>query len=237
MITCPVCAAPNGDLDVVCVSCGGFLQQRIENLDLFATGWGLIERPARTFHTIAIARHKNFSLLLAAAAGIPLAFLFFRAVHAGEAAGGLLPIVAAALAAGPPAGIAAVLAGATAAWAAGAVTGAAVRWRNAFAVAAWGLLPVVMAGIVVVPLELLSFGEFLFSRNPGPSLLRPGTYLLLLGLDILFAAWALFLEAAGMRAVVGARPWWRALAVGAAALAPAAAAFLWLVHAFSRPAP
>ena len=66
---CPICQHENHHLAVVCVSCGSYLQTRVDNLDLFATAGKLIERPRQAFHAIAISRHKNYTILLATLSG------------------------------------------------------------------------------------------------------------------------------------------------------------------------
>jgi len=77
MITCPVCGTRNHHLTIVCGSCGGFIQGRVENLDLFSTIWKLIERPRAAFLSISLSRYKNYSTIVPSVAGIGLVFAFF----------------------------------------------------------------------------------------------------------------------------------------------------------------
>lgn len=59
MINCPVCYSDNDELEIVCKSCRGFLQTKVDNINLFETLWGLIENPSKTFKNIAIAKSAD----------------------------------------------------------------------------------------------------------------------------------------------------------------------------------
>ena len=81
MLKCPVCGTENGDLDTVCRSCKGFIQAKVDTLDLFSTAWGLMDQPRRTFRRIALAKTKNYVILLSAGIGIALVYLYFWHWH------------------------------------------------------------------------------------------------------------------------------------------------------------
>ncbi len=218
MIRCPVCGTNNHHLAVVCTSCGGFLQTRVENLDLFQTAWNILERPARTFHLIAIARHKNYMLVLAAIAGIALTFLTFWIIKAGDHTTSLVNLLAAGLAVGPPAGIVVNGLIALSLFAAARAGGTSIRFRNAYAMTSYALVPVVISVVILLPLELMSFGIYFFTANPSPYVLKPVSYLLLLGLDGTFGIWSLVLYLVGIQRLSNLR-WPRVVALGAASLA------------------
>ncbi len=228
MIVCSVCRTENHHLAITCRSCGGFLQAKVENLDLFSTAWGVIERPRRAFRTIGLAVHKNFAYVLAATSGIAFVFLAFWIVKAGDQAESLLNIIAAALAVGPFFGIAALLAGAALAQAVSSIVRAPLTFRNCFALFAWSMVPVVISLLVVMPVEILSFGQFFFTTNPSPLVLRPVSYVILLGLDGLFALWTLLLQFAGLKTLLQ-NGWGKAVLVQIAALAPLCVS-LWIAR-------
>jgi hypothetical protein len=204
MIPCPVCNAPNHHLAVVCVSCHGFLQGRTENLDLFSTTWEVIERPGRALHMIALARHKNYALFLSAAGGIAMAFALFWLMKAGEVSGSLLNILAAGLLAGPLFGVIILLLTSGLAWGVARVFRLRMTFRNTFATFSYSLVPVVLSMVCVLPIEILTFGQFFFTRNPSPALLKPGAYYILLSLDALFLLWTLILQQFGLRVLLNA---------------------------------
>jgi hypothetical protein len=226
MISCPVCKSPNHHLAIVCVSCHGFLQGRTENLDLFSTAWEVIDRPKRALRTIAVARHKNYALFLSGTAGIAMAFAIFWLVKAGEYAGSLLTLLAAGFAVGPPLGVILILAVSMLAWGMAKLLSVRLTLRNTFAVFAYSLVPVVLSLICVLPIEILTFGLFFFTRNPSPAVLKPTSYDVLLALDGLFLVWTLVLQHLGLRVLLEAG-WVKTLLVQVVPLGIVAWLALW----------
>lgn len=199
MITCSICKTENHHLAITCASCGSYLQGRIDNLDLFSTCWGLIESPVKTFRRIAIAEHKNYVIPLSAVFGIALTFFFFWLIKAESYADSLLNILAAGFLIGPFVGLCTVLvaAGVTAGMA--QVLRLPVKLKNAIAVIAYAMIPVILSFIILLPIELMTFGSGFFAASPSPYRLNPTSYSILLMLDGLFAFWALILLHIGFR--------------------------------------
>lgn len=229
MILCSVCRAENDHLATVCKSCGSFLQQRIENLDLFSSAWSVIERPARGFKTIALARHKNYMVLLSAAAGVAFVFGFFWLAKMAEYAQNLINLLGAGLALGPPAGIAVVLLVSSTIVVYSRITGTHTRLRDAYAVAAYASVPLILTSILFLPLEVMSFGPYFFARNPSPYLIRPFSYVTFLALDGAFAVWSLILLCVGIRVLFGAG-WIKSAGAVAAVLLMAGLTVAALLH-------
>jgi len=199
MISCPVCQTQNHHLAVKCKSCGGYIQTKIENLDLFTTAWNVLERPSHAFHTIAVAQHKNYSVIIPAISGVAITFFYFWIVKAGEATNSLINFLAAGLAVSPFVGIATSLIIALLLKLTVIATGRHVSFRNAFSVIAYTQIPLVISVILVFPLELMTFGLFFFTTNPSPYQLKPIPYMLLIGLDGLFTFWSFLLVWFGIR--------------------------------------
>ena len=109
MLKCDVCGTENDDLALKCVECSGFLQAKVEVLDLFPTLWGLIEQPRPTFRRIVRARRKNFAYALAALLGVSVAFLVMWARQSGTAYRSIVEVAGTGTATGIPAGILLVL--------------------------------------------------------------------------------------------------------------------------------
>jgi len=212
MMTCPICHTENHHLAVICSSCGGFLQYRADNLDLFTTAWGVIERPRRAFHFIATARHKNYTYILSAFAGIGMMFSIFWIMKAGNYSESLLNLLAAGLALGPFLGILSTLLYSIIVKLESKVLSLVLSFRNAFAVGAYSLVPIVLSVIFILPIELLTFGQYFFSSNPSPFVLRPVSYSVLLTLDALFACWSLALQFVGLRVLLRIR-WTKVLLI------------------------
>jgi hypothetical protein len=212
MIVCSICNAENHHLAATCASCGGYLQNRTENLDLFATCWGVIERPARTFRMIALSRRKNFAAAVAALAGIGMVFALFWAVAAGEYAPSTLSLFVAGIAVGPAVGLLLLAFHALLVKAMAGTQGVPLGTKNAFAVYSYAMVPVALSVLVLLPVEIISFGRFFFTVQPSPYSLRPLAYVVLIGLDSLCALWTLLLLLAGTQVLLDVS-WRRALVI------------------------
>ena len=109
MIQCPVCRAENDDFAITCSECKGFIQDRVPNLNLFETGWTVLESPHKAFRTITLAEHKNYVLFLFTLFGISLSFTGFWLFRLGRYFDNLLDLIGSALSAGIVLGLAAAV--------------------------------------------------------------------------------------------------------------------------------
>jgi hypothetical protein len=203
MIECPVCATKNGDLSVVCSQCGGYLQTRVQTLDLFDTLWTLIESPRRTFKKICLSEQKNYIHFLAAVIGVDLVFLWLW-----RARGGLLfennlqLLILALILSGPLVGILVLYVGSCVYSIIARLMNARTRFREAKAILAYALTPLVLAAMVLVPIELGLFGMSFFTGNPSPMVLKPVAYSVLIGMNVLTVLWTSILLVIGTRVLL-----------------------------------
>ncbi|MBP1655504.1 MAG: hypothetical protein H6Q31_105 [Bacteroidetes bacterium] len=227
MKRCPTCGTENDEFAVVCVSCKGFIQSKVDTLDLFHTIWGLFESPAETFRRIGLARVKNYVILLTIGFGIALAYMLFWNANFGVAAPNLTTIIGLGLLVGPVLGLLVVGTLALLVTLVAPKLGGSLKFRNGFAVLAYAAVPVVMTLVVVFPIELGVFGIYLFDNNPPPIVLNPVAFIVLTGIDGVAACWSLVLSGIGIRVVAGLSPLWSvafvvvcAAAIGALFLIP-----------------
>ncbi|MBI1807246.1 MAG: YIP1 family protein [Ignavibacteria bacterium] len=213
MLDCPVCHYQNHHLAINCSSCGSFLQARVENLDLFATAWNILERPRKTFHTIAIAKHKNYVVPLSMLSGVAIIYSIFWITKAGDHAESLLNILTASVAVGPPLGIFTLFTLGVLIASLGKIVRSKVRLRDAFAIAVYALIPIDLSIFLILPIKLLSFGQYYFTSNPSPYLLKPNIYVVLLILDGTFTLWSMVLLFLGIQKLLD-RAWITILAIG-----------------------
>ena len=190
MISCTVCGAQNDNLAVVCVACKSFLQTKVDNLNLFETLWGLLESPRGTFRRIALARHKNYSLLLSSFLGMGIIYTVFWYKNLGEKFSNLATLVGAGLIAGPFAGLLFVLVFSVLIHRIGRFLGGTGTFRNMHAVTAYASAPIVYAVIFVFPIEIAIFGTYFFGNNPPPLVINPVIYLVLIGFDLVAIVWS-----------------------------------------------
>lgn len=201
MIQCPNCTAENGDLSLVCVKCGGFLQARIPTLDLFNTIWQVIELPKRAMRRIVLAVHKNYAILLSAFYGIGLAFSFMWLFNFGERFENLLYLIFAGLLFGPALGVIHILIIATVGIVVSRFFSIRMHFADLLGVAAYATVPVILSVVFLLPIELMTFGLFMFAENPSPFVIKPFPYIIFMILDGLTVLWSIGLFVIGIRTI------------------------------------
>lgn len=221
---CPVCGTENDDFAIVCTSCKGYIQAKVDTLDLFHTIWGLMESPSATFRRIALAGTKNYVVLLTLAFGIALAYGLLWHGNYGVREPQLATILGMGLLAGPFLGMITFVFLSRVIRAVTPLGGRKVPARNAFALLAYSAVPVVMSLVIVFPIEIAVFGIYLFDVNPPPLVLNPLAYIVLVGLDGIAAVWSAVLLVIGIRVMAGCKTWF-AMLLSAACVAAILALF------------
>jgi hypothetical protein len=197
MVTCGVCKTENDEFAIVCRNCKSYIQNRIPNLDFFATVWKVIESPRRAFHDITLAEHKNYSLLLFALFGIGLSYTGFWYFQLGSRFDSLLDLLAKATAIGVVLGFVCAVLFTSLFDLVVRILGGKGALRNSLGILAYATTPVSLTLAMILPIELLSFGMYLFTSNPNPYLIKPGLYVALLFSDSAMALWAFGLSVIG----------------------------------------
>jgi hypothetical protein len=197
MVECKVCGKGNDELAVTCTACGGFLQAKVEALDLFATMWGLFERPRATMRRIVLARRKNYVFFLSAIAGVFFAFAGLWAVSAGERFETIFSLMGTGLLAGPPLGIVSALGFTGLLAICVRLAGGRGRYRDLLAVASYSASPVAVTVVVALPLTFALFGLYYFGSNPPPQVLDPAAFYVLTVLYVLALLWSWVLLVTG----------------------------------------
>jgi hypothetical protein len=231
MITCTVCGVGNQHLAINCSSCGSYLQRRVDNLDLFDTAWKVIESPKKAFHEIAVAQHKNYGIVLSGFAGIGLMFTIFWILKVGEMNNQLFNILLAGTLTGPVAGWIIILLATFLTKGVIVVRGEKAKIRNVFAVCAYSLIPVVISVVTILPLEIMTFGLYLFTATPSPYLLHPTSWIIICTLDAFCGIWTLSLYFIGIKALLDVK-WMKVIDIGVISLAAFAAVMAEVLNLF-----
>jgi hypothetical protein len=203
--TCPVCGAENGSLQVTCIRCGAFVQDRIASLNLFDTVWLLIESPSEGMRRILLAEQKNYSILLQMLFGIAYVSFCLWYVKIGTMLPDLQLVLAVTLVTGPALGIVAVTLLAAAVKGITGFSSAATSFRNFRAILSFASVPVIISVLFVHPVELGIFGLQLFADDPSPWKLQPVLYGLLLTIDGLLVIWSVVILYIGLRVAMNKR--------------------------------
>lgn len=200
---CPVCGTENDDFAVVCVSCKGYIQAKVDTLDLFQTIWGLTESPGATFRRIALAGSKNYVLPLTFVFGIALVYALLWHANYGVREPQLTTLLGIGLLVGPVLGVILFIVLSRLLSAVSRITGRKITARNSFALFAYAATPIVLSLVIVFPLEIAVFGVYLFDNNPPPMVLNPIAFIVLAGLDLIAAVGSVVLLGIGIRVMAG----------------------------------
>jgi hypothetical protein len=77
--------------------------------------------------------------------------------------------------------------------------GGMTGFKGSFGVLGYSMTPIGFSLVFILPIELMTFGMYLFTGNPHPYVIKPVSYVLLLGFDALIAVWTLALAVVGTR--------------------------------------
>ena len=193
MILCSVCQTENDKYATICKKCKGFLQNRVPNLDLFDILWRIIESPREAFRLIMLAEHKNYALFLYALYGISVAFSGFWYFRIGDQFENVLLLIFWALLIGVPLGIALCPIISSFHWMLSALLGGKASFRSSMGITSYALAPLTISLLLLLPIELMTFGMYFFSFNPHPIAIKPISYIALIGMNAVMILWALIL--------------------------------------------
>jgi hypothetical protein len=212
MIICSVCQTENDQYTTICKKCGGFLQNRVPNLDLFDMLWKIIETPRNAFRLIMRAEHKNYALFLYMLSGIAVTFAGFWHFKLGNRFENIFLIILPAILIGILIGLALCPIASSLHWGLLKILGNKSSFRNSLGITSYSLVPIVVSLLFVLPIEVLTFGMYFFTFNPPPITIKPISYLLLIGLDGALTVWAWVLLIIGT-AVGGQISLWKSIII------------------------
>ncbi len=200
-LQCPVCNERLFFLRTRCEHCGAQVQERVPNLDLFHTVYMVLENPSRVFATIARSEQKNYVYLLFSLAGFGLGGAALWIARAGEHSSNFAFIPVTLGWSGPVAGLATFSLVAVIFKVFFRSPYDTITYRQAAALLAYALVPLVASVALIFPVELAVFGKLLFSFDPSPYAYKPTAFLVLAGLDTLAVLWSVALVFIAFRAV------------------------------------
>jgi hypothetical protein len=214
MIKCSVCQLENDEFATICSGCRGFLQERVPHLYLFETIWGILHSPRRSFQRIVLAKRKNFSLLMFVLFGVCCSFGFLWFLKLGVFFENLPELLIWGVAFGIVGGMLGSPLLAFILHLTATILGGRSSYRVAYPVLSYSVIPIVLTLFLVLPIELLTFGMYLFTWNPDPYAIKPVSYVALIGFDVVMIGWSVGLLGMGTR-IAYRIGWLKALLVAA----------------------
>jgi len=192
-VTCSNCGGANPAYKLNCNKCGSYLRDRVVNIDLWKTFGLIIVSPAEGFTLIRNSEHKNFLLFLFLMLSVKMFFnsALISFVYYST------PNVTARMALGfaVSAGIfliSTLLFALSLKYIAKMLKTETRFWDNV-SVYIYSFFPYLVGLILLLPLEYIIYGEYLFSTNPSWFALNNSFAYLFAGLEAAAFLWQLFL--------------------------------------------
>ena len=192
-VICPNCKTENPFFNFVCNNCRVYLRDRIFNLDLWSTVSSIIETPSKAFKTIILSEHKNFIFFILFFIGlkylINARFISMLTMSDFRSTIGLqysyLIVLGATLIYFVSFSILYTVVGKR--------NDIYLRFKDTFAIIIYSQIPYLFGLVLLFTLELVLFGDYLFSKNPTPFIIKGFLAYLFLILEVGIIIWSIFL--------------------------------------------
>ena len=192
-VICPNCNTANPFYNSNCSKCRNYLRDKIHNLDLWSIISLLVESPSKAFNKIVFAEHKNFIffLFLIVTTKHLINSRFISMLSLGNfntrvelfysylVVSGVLLLF--------------YLTFSFLYVKIGISINISLRFKDTFALIIYSQLPFVFGLLLLFALELIIFGDYLFSINPSPFIIKPALAYLFSGLEVLIIFWSVTL--------------------------------------------
>ncbi len=194
MTTCAVCGASNPDLTTRCKSCGSNLQERAKALNLFSTVFGLWKYPDYTIRKVVLAEHRNYTFVLATFEAIFLSFFCLFQIKAGDIYSIQLPkLLDTGLLFGVALFLPMIYLSSIVSYLLMRASRKGVPLGNFISGVVYGLHPLALGSVILLPMEIAVYGPYLLSNNPAPWIINAPPFYMFAFLNLVVAAAALSL--------------------------------------------
>ncbi len=193
VVVCKNCSSENAFYELICYKCKSYLRERVYNIDLWSTIGLLIENPSKAFRSIIFSEHKNFlTLLWILISGKMLLNGIFLTIYFKKWNADLsgffncyiiILILSVLLILFFSRIIKEIFKG----------TGVRTKVKDNFAILTYSFLPLTFGFLILFPIELILFGEYLFYFNPSPFIIKETLSYTLFSFEILLVVWSIFL--------------------------------------------
>ena len=192
-VTCPNCNSENPFFNSICSGCKYYLRDKIYNLDLWTIISSLIETPTKAFRTIIFSEHKNFILFILFFVSIKYLinarFISMVSVSEFQSTIGLQLSYL-------------IVLGITLIYfvifsliykSLSKRDEVNIRYKDTFALIIYSQVPFLFGLFILFPLELVILGDYLFSMNPTPFIIKGSITYFFLAIEIGLVIWSIFL--------------------------------------------
>jgi hypothetical protein len=200
-VICKNCSAENPLYSHICSNCKHFLRDKISNIDIWETISGIIESPSNAFQKIILSEHKNFIVFITLILAVRILILSrFVSVPFSKSAIPELPIFLIYLIVLFAFAILLIIISLLTSFILNKID-FRTRFRDIYTLNVFSQMPNLFSVITLFPIELIVFGNYLFSNNPYPFQVKGTISFLLIGFEIGIIGWSLVLNYLAMYTV------------------------------------
>jgi hypothetical protein len=193
-VNCKNCSAENPLYNHICSKCKYYIRDKIPNIDIWETIGLIIESPSKAFQRIIFSEHKNFVVFLTLFFALRILIVTrFISLIEGNFTSSTTPIILSYIL---------VLLGLTLVLITFFVLISftltkmdyRIRIKDLYSVYMYSSMLNIFSVVILFPIQLIVFGDYLFSNNPDPFQVKPILAYILTGFEIGIVIWSLILN-------------------------------------------
>lgn len=202
-VVCKNCSTENPLYSHICSNCKQYLRDKVSNIDIWTSILTIIESPSEAFRRIVYSEHKNFIIFLLLILSVRVLILArYISVPFSENDGISLPL-----------GLAYVITFISLFALISLISFSItitlnkrdyrIRFKDTLSLNVYSHLPNIFAVVLLFPIELIVFGNYLFSNNPYPFQIKPFAAYVLIGFEAGTIIWSFFLNYMAYKVLTG----------------------------------
>ncbi len=192
LIYCPKCNTENPHYNFTCNKCNAYIRRRVINIDFWDTTAKLLYSPVNTAKTIIFSEHKNYItiILFFASLKIVLNTLLFSNIMnlGGYDKLTFINIILLSVIQSIIFVIVSFLVTKL-----NSILGTENRFIDNLTIYTYSYIPLIILLVALTPIQFAIFGNYWFTFNPSPFLIRYGTAIVFTFIEILFQLWTVIL--------------------------------------------
>ncbi len=190
---CKNCGSENPFYALICSNCKAYLRTRVPNIDLWFTIGKLIESPAEAVKNIIYAEHKNFTLFLLILSAIKLtinSFIIYNALKLKSIQNDNILSVCLFTSAFFIVTFIVII---FLIYLNNILFHIKNRFKDNFSIYTYSFMPLIIALLILTPVEYALFGHYWFTFNPSPFIIKTVQSYMLIIIEVIFLLWSLIL--------------------------------------------
>ncbi len=189
-LICGNCKTENPFYQLTCFGCKSYLRARIVNIDFWDTLWKYLYSPVSTARNIIQSENKNFVLTSALIAAFKFSIISFMLMNAfardenksftlldGFISGGIPFIIIVTIFAF----LVTLL---------NKAFGIRGRVKDAISIYFYSFVPLMMVLFILTPIQFALFGEYWFTFNPSPFIVKPQAAIVIFIIELFMYLWS-----------------------------------------------